>query len=154
MQIFDVDINTYESDGYEQYLIPYGEYLLKIKDISNAESLKGIPQLKVKFELENLPDDWDYNTLVFHTVTLIPKGEKGHGLAVHFLKELGFKPDQDGRIAFDLDDFIDLKVNATVYQEKANNGNTYNRVKDFKFYMPESAQTESRQEQEPDDVPF
>lgn len=134
---FQVDMNEYNSDGSEQYLIPHGEYVFKVVNVSNAESKKGLPQLKFEFELNDIPADWDYNKKVFHTITFIPMGEKGHGIAVHFLKEMGVKPDDNGVMSFDLDDFMNLKVIATCYQEKGLNGNTYNRLKDFKFYTPD-----------------
>lgn len=131
---FRVDMNEYNSDGSEQYLIPHGEYVFKVVNVSNAESKKGLPQLKFEFELNDIPADWGYNKKVFHTITFIPMGEKGHGIAVHFLKEMGVKPDDNGVMSFDLDDFMDLKVAATCYQEKGLDGRIYNRLKDFHFY--------------------
>lgn len=155
---FDVDMNTFNSDGSTDYLIPHGEYLLQVADVVPAESKKGYMQLKFRFDLQNLPADWDYNKRVYHTITLIPKGEKGHGIAVHFLKELGFKPNEQGTITFDLVDFMGLKVIGTVYQEKGIDGNTYNRVKDFKFYTPDvpapHGQDEGQEYTAAEDVPF
>lgn len=156
---FRVDMNEYNSDGSEQYLIPHGKYVFKVVNVSNAESKKGLPQLKFEFELNDIPADWDYNKKVFHTITFIPMGEKGHGIAVHFLKELGFKPNEQGVITFDLEDFMGLKVIGTVYQEKGIDGNIYNRVKDFKFYTPDVPAPHGQDEGQgyaanEDDVPF
>lgn len=151
---FDVDMKEYESDGSQQYLIPHGEYLLEIKDVVKGESKKGLPQLKFRFDLQDLARDWDYNDRVYHTITLIPKGEKGHGIAVHFLKNLGFKPDDKGVISFELEDFMGLRVAATVYQEKGSDGNTYNRVKDFKFWAPDMNMGQRAENIDTDDVPF
>ena len=157
MMTFDVDVNTFNSDGTADYLIPHGEYLLQIADVVPAESKKGYVQLKFRFDLQELPADWDYNTRVYNTITLIPKGEKGHGIAVHFFKELGLKPDDNGVMTFDLEDFMGLKVIGTVYQEKGIDGNTYNRVKDFKFYNGDNqphGQDEGQEYTAAEDVPF
>lgn len=151
---FDVDMKEYESDGSQQYLIPHGEYLLEIKDVVPGESKKGLPQLRFRFDLQDLARDWDYNDRVYHTITLIPKGEKGHGIAVHFLKNLGFKPDDKGVISFELEDFMGLRVAATVCQEKGSDGNTYNRVKDFKFWTPDMNMGQRAENIDTDDVPF
>ena len=152
---YEVDLNEYESDGSQQYLIPHGEYLMEIKDVVPGESKKGLPQLKFRFDLVNLPKDWEYNSRVYTTITLIPKGERGHGIAVHFLKNLGFKPDEDGVMSFELEEFMGLKVLATVYQEKGTDGNTYNRVKDFKFWTPEEASSQAEESAaDTNDVPF
>lgn len=151
---FDVDMKEYESDVSQQYLIPHGEYLLEIKDVVKGESKKGLPQLRFRFDLQDLASDWDYNDRVYHTITLIPKGEKGHGIAVHFLKNLGFKPDDKGVISFELEDFMGLRVVATVYQEKGSDGNTYNRVKDFKFWAPDMNMGQRAENIDTDDVPF
>lgn len=122
---FNVDREEWERAGTpERYIIPDDTYLLEVAEAKAQESKKGLPQLNLKLNLaERINDpDWPYNRWTYLTITLIPKGERGHGIALHQLKVLGLVPDENGTINIVPEELAGRRFNAFVYSEKDDKG--------------------------------
>lgn len=157
---FEVDKDEFESAGYYDHkLIVDQKVTLYIVDYKEKTSGKGYPQLTIDndvMEAVNDPD-WKFNDRIFHTITFIPKGLPGHGIAVHFFKVLGFKPDEQGIMDIDLDSLIGKQYRAFAYVERGADGRKYQRVRNFEPIEPSDAMPTEAPRQEPapeDDVPF
>ncbi len=153
MTTFPVDMNEYERAGSsDKYIIPDGTYLLEVADVQEKTSQKGLPQLNFKLNLAEFinSQDWIYNRWTYHTITLIPKGERGHGIALHLLKILGAAPDENGLIHIEPSAFIGRRFNAFVFSEKDAQGVLRQRINHIEA-LPEAAPAVSEAEE---DLPF
>lgn len=131
MMQFSVDVNEFERAGSdERYIIPDNTYRLEVLEVTEQESKKGLPQLNFKLGLVDYANDpeWPYNKWTFHTITLIPAGQKGHGIALHLLKILGAAPDEQGVINILPEAFIRRQFNAFVFSEKDQQGVLRQRI--------------------------
>jgi hypothetical protein len=154
----ETSMDEYNNAGnYDHRLIIDQKVTLWITNAEEKESAKGLPQLRVEcdvVEAVNNPD-WKWNDKIFHSVTFIPKGQPGHGIAVHFLKTLGFKPDENGVIEFTTDDLINKQFKAFAYAEKGSDGRKYQRINNVEAVEKNDAlPTESPADQADDEVAF
>lgn len=153
----------YEADqNYDHRLIPEGWQRVTAYEATVKESQeKKYPQINLKFDVLAAigNPEWVYNDKLFHTITLIPLGEKGHGIGVHWLKCLGLKPDANGE--FIIDDLhmqlcnkeIEVYVFIDEYQGKKRN--KISRVKAIEATDDSApAQQEPEKDVAEDDVPF
>lgn len=145
MMQYPVDVNEYERAGSnERYIIPDDTYRLEVLEVTEQESKKGLPQLNFKLglaEYMNNPE-WPYNKWTYHTITLIPAGQKGHGIALHLLKILGSAPDEQGVINIVPEAFIGRQFNAYVFSEKDPQGVLRQRINHIEA-LPEAEHVES-----------
>ena len=150
MTTFPVDVNEFERAGSnERYIIPDNTYRLEVAEVREQTSQKGLPQLNFKLNLVDYVNDpeWPYNRWTYHTITLIPKGERGHGIALHLLKILGAVPDENGVICIVPEAFIGRQFNAFVFSERDQQGVLRQRLNHIEP-LPEVAEPES------EEVPF
>lgn len=71
-------------------MVPEGKYLLEIQEDYEEGYTNGAGYYKVKINfLVKKPNNYAGYPVKFFTVTFIPTGEKGAGLALHFLKTIG-----------------------------------------------------------------
>lgn len=157
---FEVDQDEFENSGnFDHKLIADQKVTLFIVNWKEKTSSKGYPQLTIENDVMEAVDDpdWKFNDKIFHTITLIPKGLPGHGIAVHFFKILGFKPNEQGLMDIDLDSLHGRQYRAFAYVEKGADGRKYQRVKNFEAIEPSDAMPTEAPRQEPteeDEVPF
>ena len=138
--------------------IPDGDYVLTVTKVEDGKARSG----KDKTTLELTIDDGQYaRRKIWHSLTWIPVGEKGHGIAIHALHAFGL--DHDGDVDFDTQDFLGRSAKANVvteeYEGKSNNKIGY-------FYTEDNAsqaapkngsakdQTKAKNGKVEDSIPF
>jgi len=124
-----IDYEVDENAGVYSPL-PAGKYRVKVLEVEDGYSKAGDPKLNMKLAVVDQSDRW-----VYHTLTFIPKGQPGHGIAVHSLKCFGFSIDKS-RVNFDSDDIVGKEAMADLIIEEYN-GKRSNKVKVFE-YIPEA----------------
>lgn len=85
--------------------VPAGNYILQIIKTEEKMTSKGLPMIKMTCTVQ-APSEFS-GAAVFHNVTIIPKGEPGAGIAIHFLKTIG-QP-------FEEDEALEINPEAWVY---------------------------------------
>ena len=110
--------------------LPAGRYRVKVLAVEDGYSKAGDPKLNMKLGVLDQPDRW-----VFHTLTFIPKGQPGHGIAVHSLKCFGFAIDKS-RVNFDSEDMVGKEAMADLIIEEYN-GKRSNKVRQFDYLQAE-----------------
>jgi hypothetical protein len=110
--------------------LPAGRYRVKVLAVEDGYSKAGDPKLNMKLGVVEHPDRW-----VFHTLTFIPKGQPGHGIAVHSLKCFGFSIDKS-RVNFDSEDMVGKEAMADLIIEEYN-GKRSNKVRQFDYLQAE-----------------
>jgi len=120
--------------------LPPGRYRVKVLAVQDGYTKAGDPKLNMKLGVVDHQNRW-----VYHTLTFIPKGASGHGMAVHSLKCFGFSIDKS-RVNFDSADIIGKEAMADLIIEEYE-GRRSNKVKMFD-YIPEN------QPESTDEVPF
>lgn len=102
-------------------LLPDGWLPFKIVEVEDRESSKGYPQAVAKCKCVD-PRYPDYGE-IWNFVTIIPKDQKGAGIAVHWLKCIG-QP-YEGKFVLDTEKWLGKKfmgnVCTEVYKGKPNN---------------------------------
>lgn len=84
-----IDSRGIKPRGIGDYVLPKGKYLLEIiKAEEGWVSGNGRYKITVDFIIRK-PVEFDGNSIRFHTVTFMLAGEKGAGIAIHFLKTIG-----------------------------------------------------------------
>jgi len=106
--------------------LPAGKYRVKVLAVEDGYSKAGDPKLNMKLGIVDQPERW-----VYHTLTFIPKGQPGHGIAVHSLKCFGFSVDKS-RVNFDSEDMVGKEAMADLIIEEYN-GKKTNKVKVFDY---------------------
>ena len=110
--------------------LPAGRYRVKVLAVEDGYSKAGDPKLNMKLGVMEHADRW-----VFHTLTFIPKGQPGHGIAVHSLKCFGFSIDKS-RVNFDSEDMVGKEAMADLIIEEYN-GKRSNKVRQFDYLQAE-----------------
>jgi hypothetical protein len=106
-------------------LMPDGKYRLTIKSVEQSVTKKGYTMFTVVFECE----EPDYlGSRVYHNVVVIPKGQKGEGMALSFLKAIG-EP-WEGKIQINPNNWLEKSAFAFVTQETYNQ-KTRNKIANF-----------------------
>ena len=113
MSIYTLECNAEEANVNTFPLLTPGEYKLQVMDFKEKTSLKDQPIINIQFAVI---EGESKGTWVFHNMTLIPKGQKGHGFVVRDLKALD-QP-HDGTVQINPDNFIGKQVIATVNVEE------------------------------------
>lgn len=109
---------------------PEGVYTLKIVDATDEKegfprvSKKGFPMVYAKCEIAN-DGEW-LGTPISHWVTFMPKGEKGAGMAVNFLKTIG-EP-YENQLEVKPQNWIGKQFRAKISVEKDLRGRPQNRI--------------------------
>ena len=79
-----------EQDKPRKFTVDDGNYALTAWNVELGKSKAGDPKLNIRFGINGQGGDkW-----LYHTITLLPKESKGHGITVHALKTLGFSVDK------------------------------------------------------------
>ena len=120
--------------------LPAGRYRVKVLEVEDGYSKAGDPKINMKLAVVDQSDRW-----VYHTLTFIPKGQPGHGIAVHSLKCFGFSIDKS-RVNFDSDDIVGKEAMADLIVEEYN-GKRSNKVRQFDYLT-------DAQPEKTDEVPF
>jgi len=148
-----------------------GDYFLRVKEKTDGKTgrdAKNPNCQKVDLIISILDDRNEEVGSVFHTVTFIPEGRKGHGIWLHVNHALGLP--YDGEVDFDTDEYLDKECRGRVIVDTYN-GKTRNKIEEFyvedegeekKETPPPSRETSrSRQDEQPDpantdleEVPF
>lgn len=67
-------------------IAPEGDYFVVIRDVKqSATKDKGYPLFNLTCEIDD--KDW-LGVKFWHNISIIPRGEKGAGIAIHFLKQI------------------------------------------------------------------
>jgi len=89
---------------------------------------------KVDF-LAEVVDDEEFNgERIFHSVTFMPKGKDGAGMAIHFLKTIG-QP-YEGQIKPDCFNWVGKRFTGYVIEDEYN-GKKKNKLGEIKLYEPQ-----------------
>lgn len=88
---------------------------------------------KVDFLAEVIDDEEFNGERIFHTVTFMPKGKDGSGMAIHFLKTIG-QP-YEGKIKPDAQAWVGAKFMGYAVTDSYN-GKTKNKLGEIKIYEP------------------
>jgi len=134
-----IDYEVDENAGVYSPL-PAGRYRVKVLEVEDGYSKAGDPKVNMKLGVVDQQDRW-----VFHTLTFIPKGQPGHGIAVHSLKCFGFAIDKS-RVNFDSEDLVGKEAMADIIIEEYN-GKRSNKVRQFDYLQ-------DTQPGKTDEVPF
>ena len=118
----------YESDTNDMRggfsLVPVGIYTLIIVKVTEKTSKNGDPLVNAECEID---DAGPYlGKKIWHNVTFIPKGGKGAGMAVHFLKSIG-EP-FEGEIDVNPSNWIGKRFLAKLKIEEDSMGNPRNSI--------------------------
>jgi len=116
---FEMDKSA-EAGGFGA--IPKGRYHFKITKVLDKMTEKGNRMATLKCELmeENM------SGALWHNLVFIPKGNKGHGMIVHFHHCLGLE--FDGKVMVNTEDFIGKEFLADIEVE-IYNGTERNKIK-------------------------
>lgn len=88
---------------------------------------------KIDF-LAEVVDDEEFNgERIFHSVTFMPKGKDGAGMAIHFLKTIG-EP-YEGQITPNADEWVGKRFMGYVIQDEYQ-GKKNNKLGEIKLYEP------------------
>mgnify|MGYP001616065425 CR=1 FL=1 len=111
---------------------PRGFYEIQVADYTDGETKdSGRPKVDLMCEIRDDAERRGSNSPEFGkrayvTVTMIPKGEKGHGILVHSLHAFGLA--HDGNLDFDTNEFQGKKAWVLLgveSREKVKNGRTF-----------------------------
>lgn len=128
------------ADKPRTYHVPAGNYALTAWSVELGLSKNGDKKLNIKFGINGQ----NCGKWLFHNLTLLPKDNAGHGIAVHGLKTLGFSIDKS-LVNFRPADIIGRVCRAElVVKEKdavSNSGNHYtrytNEIKSMAYALPD-----------------
>ena len=129
-----------EQDKPLKFTVDDGNYALTAWNVELGKSKAGDQKLNVRFGINGQGGDkW-----LYHTITLLPKSSKGHGITVHALKTLGFSVDKS-LVNFRPADIIGRVCRAEVrtaeYDTVSKAGDTCKRQKnviaDMLYALPE-----------------
>lgn len=115
-----------------------GPYYMGCVDAREEMSKKGNPMLVL--EMVVTEGEYENKVRLWHYLTFIPAGEKGHGLTVNALKAFGMK--YDGELTINAEDFVGVKVSVMLDVETYN-GKTKNVIK--KFVTTDSVEAEVKE---------
>lgn len=101
-----------ESRGFEP--LPLGEYILTCTGVEDKTTRTG--RNMVVLELTVSEGQYERRK-VWHNVTFIAEGEKGHGMMVHALHAFGLQ--YDGDLDFDTEEFRGCSCKATLDVEES-----------------------------------
>lgn len=103
---------------------PDGVYRLAIVKTEEKVSRNGNDMVNVEFEIDDIGEH--FGKKVWHNVTFIPKGQKGAGMAVHFLKTIG-EP-FEGALQIDAINWIGKRCFAKLVTEMDSMGKSRNKI--------------------------
>lgn len=95
--------------------VPDGEYVLQIIKTEEKTTSKGMPMVKVSCTIQSPPAY--AGSAITHYVTLIPAGEPGAGIAIHFLKTIGQPYEETEDLDIEPVDWNYAKFKARIVQE-------------------------------------
>lgn len=133
-----------EAKGFEP--LPEGYYFVTVKKVTDGTAKSGRPMALLELEVNDGP--WK-NRKLWHNVTFIAKGEKGHGFTVQVLKAFGLQ--FDGDLDFDTQDFRGQTAQAHVgVEEWTAEGKTGKRnvIVDFVTGQPVVTATKAKETEE------
>jgi hypothetical protein len=128
------------ADKPRTFHVPAGSYALTAWSVERGLSKNGDPKLNIKFGINGQKcGKW-----LFHNLTLLPKDNAGHGIAVHGLKALGFAIDKS-MVNFRPADIIGRVCRAELIVEEkdhvADSGTHYtrysNKIKSIAYALPD-----------------
>lgn len=130
------------STGGQGKVLPKGWYNFEIityttNDGSKTYPMEGLtkeakyPKVDLLLQVIDNPEHKDCK--VFHTVTFMPKGKDGAGMAIHFLKTIN-QP-YEGRLSFDTQAWIGEKLTGYAIQDEYK-GKVKNKLGEIKVYEP------------------
>lgn len=94
--------------------IPEGDYVLEITEVEETESRKGNPMVKVT----QIVSEGQYKgKIIWNQITLLPKGEPGAGIALHFLKSIGEPWEEKENLDIDPERWKGKRFKAHVIQD-------------------------------------
>jgi hypothetical protein len=108
---------------------PEGEYTLAVTGVEDKETQTGRNMVKMELTVETGSQK---GRKMWHNLTFIPEGDKGHGFTVRALHALGLK--FDGNLDFDTQEFVGRAFKANVgIEDREWNGKTYhnNIIREF-----------------------
>jgi hypothetical protein len=120
----EIDMEVDPTDGAKSFKpFPAGEYLLGITDLKLGTT---VTSGRKKLDLELTVDEGEYvGRKMWYTLTLIPKGEDGHGFTVQCLQAFGLLAKGETSIHLNRDDFKGRTARANViietYEGKSRN---------------------------------
>lgn len=120
----DANAESAGGGGQKFPAAPRGFYNIQVADYTDGETKESNrPKVDLMCEIADGPY---MGTRVYLTVTMIPEGEKGHGLMVHALHAFGLA--HDGNLDFDTSDFQGKTAKALLGVEmrtKVKDGRSY-----------------------------
>ena len=100
-----------ENQGFEPF--PEGDYLLECVKVEDKRTRTGRDMVVLELKVSEGPSA---GRKLWHNLTLIPAGEKGHGFTVAALH--AFRLPYDGELDFSTEDFIGRNARAHVAIEE------------------------------------
>ena len=100
-----------ENQGFEPF--PEGDYLLECVKVEDKRTRTGRDMVVLELKVSEGPSA---GRKLWHNLTLIPAGEKGHGFTVAALHAFGLP--YDGELDFSTEDFIGRNARAHVAIEE------------------------------------
>lgn len=143
------------STGGKSKVLPKGWYNFEIITYTTNDGSKTYPMYgftkenkyqKVDLLLQVIDNPQWQDCKVFHTVTFMPKGKEGAGMAIHFLKTIG-EP-YEGKLDYHSEDWIGKKLQGYAITDEYK-GKVKNKLGEIKGY--EKTQTEQKSN---DSLPF
>ena len=134
--------------GNEYPLVPEGERILTITNVTEQTSKKGNEMVVVQFT------DLDSGLTMDHHVTFIPEGKPGHGIPKKWLKVL--TGECDGDITFEPTEWLGKRIKGTVTHEQSGKyTNARLDISDYELYELEGTTTKQVKDQPLDqEIPF
>jgi len=128
-----INMEVDENAQGSSFLIPVGKYPVRVlvvddkdDDGNDKRSRAGDPQFSLKLEVHG------HKTWVWNTLTLIPKGKPGHGIAVHALKCFGISIEKSS-VNFETQDLKGKTAMAELGIKKNEEGKEKNEVKTYDY---------------------
>lgn len=146
-----------KADGPRKFTVPDGNYALTAWSVELGRSKNGDPKLNIKFGING----FERERWLFHSITLLPKTSKGHGIAVHALKTLGFSIDKS-TVNFRPADIVGRVCRAEVltqeYEGYSTSGaactKSRNIIKEMLYALPEDKPELPAAAEASEEVPF
>lgn len=121
------------SEGdYEIECVHKEDGTTKDKVDNEGNIMPGKPKVNLRFKI--IDSEGAGIGSCFHTLTFIPKGEKGHGFLLHANKALGMP--YDGRLDYDTEEYLGKRCRAHIIVDNYG-GNQRNKIGDFISEKPE-----------------
>ncbi len=103
-------------------VVPPGEYHMIITDYTEKLNKHGLPTYRIECQIDEIGKEGR----VWHNINILPRDNKGAGIALHFLKSIGEK--WEGQVEIEADNWVGKRFYGFVTISKNNQDRDQNEI--------------------------